>query len=326
MTKSQDNFFIHPSAIVESNVTIGKGTKVWAFSHILQNATIGEDCNICDHVFIESNVKIGNRVTIKCGVQVWNNVDIEDDVFIGPNVTFTNDPFPRSKQYPESFSPTLISKGASIGANATLLPGLKIHQNSMVGAGSVVTKDVPPNAIVIGNPAQIVGYSNNKNKIIPITQNQSTEIQTHEVIPNQPIEIGQTGAQLYHLPAIKDLRGDLSVAEFGKDLPFVPLRCFWVFGVPNSEVRGEHAHKECSQFLIAVSGSVSVLLDDGIHQAEVALNKPNLGVYIPPEVWGVQYKYSHDAVLIVLASHSYDANDYIRNYDEFLSYKKSVTN
>jgi UDP-2-acetamido-3-amino-2,3-dideoxy-glucuronate N-acetyltransferase len=140
-----------------------------------------------------------------------------------------------------------------------------------------------------------------------------------------PTEIGQTGAQLYHLPAIKDVRGDLSVAEFGKDLPFLPRRCFWVFGVPNSEIKGEHAHKECGQFLIAVSGSISVLVDDGQHQAEVTLNKPNLGVYIPPGVWGVQYKYSHDAVLIVLASHSYDASDYIRNYDEFLLYKKNIS-
>jgi acetyltransferase-like isoleucine patch superfamily enzyme len=322
MTQPQDNFFVHPSAIVEANITIGKGSKVWAFSHVLQNAIIGEDCNICDHVFIESDVKIGNRVTIKCGVQVWDGIAIEDDVFIGPNVTFTNDPFPRSKQYPKSFSRTLIAKGASIGANATILPGLTIHQNSMVGAGSVVTKDVPPNAIVRGNPAQIVGYSNNqKSKVIPITETQPTA-----ALPKLPTEIGQTGAQLYHLPAIKDLRGDLSVAEFGKDLPFLPRRCFWVFGVPNSEIRGEHAHKECGQFLIAVSGSISVLVDDGQHQAEVTLNKPNLGVYIPPGVWGVQYKYSHDAVLIVLASHGYDASDYIRNYDEFLLYKKNISN
>ncbi|WP_255536116.1 WxcM-like domain-containing protein [Polynucleobacter sp. 30F-ANTBAC] len=316
---SLTNMFIHPAGIVEPNVQIGSGTKVWAFTHILSGAVIGKDCNICDHVFIESDVQLGDRVTVKCGVQIWNGISIEDDVFIGPNVTFTNDPFPRSKQYPESFHKTYILKGASIGANATILPGITIHQNAMIGAGSVVTKDVPPNAIVRGNPAQIVGYSNlQKSKIEPITDQ---EVQKNT--PLQATEIGQTGAFLYHLPAIKDLRGDLSFTEFGKDLPFLPRRCFWVFGVPNKEIRGEHAHKECGQFLVAVSGSVSVLLDNGTHQSEIVLNKPHLGIYIPPGVWGVQYKYSQDAVLMVLASHGYDANDYIRNYDDFLTYKKS---
>jgi acetyltransferase-like isoleucine patch superfamily enzyme len=318
MTKNQQNYFIHPAAIVDSNVKIGNGTKVWAFSHVLENAIIGEDCNICDHVFIENNVKIGNRVTIKCGVQLWDGITLDDDVFIGPNVTFTNDPFPRSKQYPSAFSTTLVCKGASIGANATILPGLTIHQNAMVGAGSVVTKDIPPNAIVRGNPAQIIGYSNSqKSKVVPIAESKLANESK-----NTPIEIGSTGAFLHQLPAIKDLRGDLSVTEFGKDLPFLPRRCFWVFGVPNSEIRGEHAHKECHQFLVAVSGSVSVLLDNGQHQAEVNLNKPNLGIHIPPGIWGVQYKYSEDAVLMVLASHGYDSNDYIRNYDEFLMFKK----
>jgi acetyltransferase-like isoleucine patch superfamily enzyme len=318
MTKNQQNYFIHPAAIVDSNVKIGNGTKVWAFSHVLENAIIGEDCNICDHVFIENNVKIGNRVTIKCGVQLWDGITLDDDVFIGPNVTFTNDPFPRSKQYPSTYSTTLVCKGASIGANATILPGLTIHQNAMVGAGSVVTKDIPPNAIVRGNPAQIIGYSNSqKSKVVPIAESKLANESK-----NTPIEIGSTGAFLHQLPAIKDLRGDLSVTEFGKDLPFLPRRCFWVFGVPNSEIRGEHAHKECHQFLVAVSGSVSVLLDNGQHQAEVNLNKPNLGIHIPPGIWGVQYKYSEDAVLMVLASHGYDSNDYIRNYDEFLMFKK----
>jgi acetyltransferase-like isoleucine patch superfamily enzyme len=318
MTKNQQNYFIHPAAIVDSNVKIGNGTKVWAFSHVLENAIIGEDCNICDHVFIENNVKIGNRVTIKCGVQLWDGITLDDDVFIGPNVTFTNDPFPRSKQYPSTYSTTLVCKGASIGANATILPGLTIHQNAMVGAGSVVTKDIPPNAIVRGNPAQIIGYSNSqKSKVVPIAESKLANESK-----NTPIEIGSTGAFLHQLPAIKDLRGDLSVTEFGKDLPFLPRRCFWVFGVPNSEIRGEHAHKDCHQFLVAVSGSVSVLLDNGQHQAEVNLNKPNLGIHIPPGIWGVQYKYSEDAVLMVLASHGYDNNDYIRNYDEFLMFKK----
>lgn len=150
-------FYSHPQALCESE-NIGQNTRVWAFCHILPNAVIGDDCNICDHVFIENDVKVGNRVTVKCGVQLWDGTVIEDDVFIGPNATFTNDLFPRSKAYPEKFLQTLVKKGASIGANATVLPGLVIGLNAMVGAGAVVTKSVPDNAIVMGNPARITGY------------------------------------------------------------------------------------------------------------------------------------------------------------------------
>ncbi|MFN8386468.1 MAG: acyltransferase [Anaerolineales bacterium] len=151
------DFFAHPNSIVESK-QIGKATRVWAFAHVLPGAVIGEDCNICDHVFIENDVVVGNRVTVKCGVQLWDGIRLEDDVFVGPNATFTNDPFPRSKKYPTEFSKIVVQKGASIGANATILPGITIGQNSMVGAGAVVTRDVPPNSIVMGNPARIVNY------------------------------------------------------------------------------------------------------------------------------------------------------------------------
>lgn len=153
------SFYAHPQSLCESK-NIGKNTRIWAFAHILPNAVLGEDCNICDHVFIENDVKIGSRVTVKCGVQLWDGTVIEDDVFIGPNATFTNDIFPRSKVYPETFLKTIVKKGASIGANATILPGLTIGENAMVGAGAVVTKSVPDNAIVVGNPARVTGYVN----------------------------------------------------------------------------------------------------------------------------------------------------------------------
>lgn len=139
---------IHSLADVQSK-NIGKNTNIWQFCVVLPNAVIGENCNICSHCFIENDVKIGNNVTIKCGVQVWDGITIEDNVFIGPNVTFTNDKYPKSKHYPQKFLVALIKKGASIGANATILPGITIGENAMIGAGAVVSKDVPPHTKVI---------------------------------------------------------------------------------------------------------------------------------------------------------------------------------
>ena len=152
-----DQVMIHPSADVQSP-HIGARTRVWQYVVILAGARVGEDVNICSHCFIENDVEIGNRSTIKCGVQLWDGLRIEDDVFIGPNATFTNDPFPRSRVRPATFLQTRVCKGASVGANATILPGITIGESAMVGAGAVVTQSVPPRAIVIGSPARIVGY------------------------------------------------------------------------------------------------------------------------------------------------------------------------
>lgn len=147
-------YFQHSHALVETR-KIGAKTRIWAFVHILPGAQIGEDCNICDHVFIENDVVVGDRVTIKCGVQLWDGIRIESDVFIGPNVTFANDKFPRSKQK-FAVMRSVVKCGASIGANATILPGITIGERAMIGAGSVVTRDVPPDVLVVGNPARIV--------------------------------------------------------------------------------------------------------------------------------------------------------------------------
>lgn len=149
-----NSFFQHPQALVESE-KIGNGTRIWAFAHVLPGAKIGADCNICDHTFIENDVVIGDRVTVKCGVQLWDGITLEEDVFVGPNATFTNDAFPRSKQ-PFELILTVVKRGASIGANATILPGIIIGEGAMVGAGAVVTKNVPPRALVVGNPAKVV--------------------------------------------------------------------------------------------------------------------------------------------------------------------------
>jgi UDP-2-acetamido-3-amino-2,3-dideoxy-glucuronate N-acetyltransferase len=144
---------IHPMADVQSE-SIGLGTSIWQFCVVLPEAQIGNECNICSHCFIENDVIVGDRVTVKCGVQLWDGLRIENDVFIGPNVTFTNDMQPRSKQYPEVFYQTIIREGASIGANATILPGIEIGQGAMVGAGAVVTKSVAAGLTVVGNPAK----------------------------------------------------------------------------------------------------------------------------------------------------------------------------
>lgn len=148
----------HKDALVEEGAEIGERTNVWAFAHILAGARVGAECNICDHVFIENDVIVGDRVTIKCGVQLWDGLRVANDVFIGPNATFTNDLFPRSKQYPAEFLQTHVLEGASIGANATILAGVTVGEGAMVGAGAVVTRDVPAHAVVVGNPARVVRY------------------------------------------------------------------------------------------------------------------------------------------------------------------------
>jgi UDP-2-acetamido-3-amino-2,3-dideoxy-glucuronate N-acetyltransferase len=301
-------YFVHEKAICES-ANIGENTRVWAFAHILRNAVIGSECNICDGVFIENDVRIGNRVTVKCGVQLWDGLMIEDDVFIGPNATFTNDHFPRSKARPETFSKTLIRKGASIGANATILPGLEIGSGAMIGAGAVITHSVPPNAIATGNPARITGYAGTLKAEPPALSSGPRRERT--------IQSDIRGVSLHELPHIEDMRGSLSVGEFERSVPFRPRRYFLVFQVPSREIRGGHAHRTCHQFLICVSGSCLLVADDGVQRREFLLDRPNLGVYLPPMTWGTQYRYSGDAALLVFASDYYDPSDYIRDYSEF---------
>lgn len=318
MTKAANSdYMVHSHAICESP-HIGNRTRIWAFAHVLPGARIGEDCNICDHVFIENDVVVGNRVTIKCGVQLWDGIRLEDDVFIGPNATFTNDIFPRSKQYPAKFKETRVCRGASIGANATILPGVVVGQNAMVGAGAVVTRPVPPNAIVVGSPAKIVGYVGAEDGRKALS---SPDLDTTLAPACSATSV--QGVTLHTLRNVTDMRGSLSAGEFDHEIPFKPLRYFLVFDVPTAETRGEHAHYECHQFLIAVKGSVRVVADDGRQREEFLLDRKTLGLYLPPMVWGIQYHYSPDAVLLVFASHYYDPDDYIRDYGEFVQHVTS---
>jgi UDP-2-acetamido-3-amino-2,3-dideoxy-glucuronate N-acetyltransferase len=301
--------FVHPAGILESP-NVGAGTRVWAFAHVQAGAVLGRDVNVSDHVFIENDVVVGDRVTIKCGAQLWDGARVEDDVFIGPYVSFTNDPFPRSKRYLPEYPRTTLRRGSSIGTGAILLPGLTVGAQAMVGAGAVVTRDVPPYAIVTGNPARIVGYVDTDRTRAAPSPTTVTSIDGH------PIERVR-GVKLLKMPTVKDLRGMLSFGEVGQHLPFVPRRYFLVYDVPTKEGRGQHAHKELEELLLCVRGSISVVVDDGEHRSEVVLDTPELGLHISAGVWSIQYKYTRDAVLLVLASDGYSAEDYIREYAEF---------
>lgn len=301
---------IHPLADVKSK-NIGEGTRVWQFCVVLPGARIGARCNICAHVFVENDVVIGDDVTVKSGVQLWDGVRLGNGVFIGPNATFTNDRYPRSKKYPEKYAVTEVHEMASIGANSTILPGLKVGRGAMVGAGAVVTRDVPAYAIVRGNPARIAGYVQE----IPGGE-AGVELEARR---QEPIR----GVSIVRFRRVSDLRGDLLVAELARDVPFEVKRVFFITRVSSQRIRGEHAHKECHQLLVCLQGAVTVAVDNGQERQRWLLNCSEMGLYIHPMTWAAQYNYSPDAVLAVFASHPYDGNDYIRDYEEYLKQLKS---
>jgi UDP-2-acetamido-3-amino-2,3-dideoxy-glucuronate N-acetyltransferase len=291
--------FIHPQAICEGE--IGEGTRVWAFAHVLPGARIGRNCNICDGVFVEGDVIVGDDVTVKCGVQLWDGIRLEKGVFVGPNATFSNDRFPRSRQRPEAFAVTTVQEGASIGANATILPGITIGRGAMVGAGAVVTFDLPPRVVAVGNPARIIGYADAE----PL----EAGAEFPEGFPARMLSFGA------HINAL----GRLSIAE-ASALPFLPQRIFMVDNVPAGQIRGAHAHRECDQILIATSGSVTAAVDDGNSAFTVKLDRPDRALFMPRGLWGSQFAYSPGATLLVLASAPYDRADYIFDYGEFCDF------
>jgi UDP-2-acetamido-3-amino-2,3-dideoxy-glucuronate N-acetyltransferase len=235
------------------------------------------------------------------GAFIDDSAIISDDVYIGPNAVVLS----------SSDMATQIEAGAEIGANATIYAGVTIGTRARILPGAVIARSVPPFAIVDGNPARITGYVNSLGRA-------QTPVAAIETSGPQVSASSVKGVTKHRLRFVPDIRGSLTVGEFERDIPFRPLRYFVVFDVPSTETRGEHAHLRCHQFLVAVRGSVSLVADDGTNREEFLLNSPLFGVYLPPMTWGIQYRYSADAVLFAFASDHYDSADYIRNYPDFL--------
>ena len=303
---------IHKLADVKTKC-IGENTNIWQFCVVMVGAEIGSNSNICSNCLIESDVLIGNNVTIKSGVQIWNGTRIHDNVFIGPNATFTNDKHPRSKCYPETFLRIEVKKNASIGANATILPGVTIGENAMVGAGAVVTKDVPNNAIVMGNPARIKGYVMNNNNSIGSDQMCNSE---------RGVSQSTVNGVKFHKLSVVQLNENLVVGEFEKALPFCPKKYLLASGASDGQTISEYACKKSERFLMCVKGKCKVIVDDGINKEEYVLAGVDKGIYFPPLTWSAQYKYSDDVVLLEFVSECYGFDDCILNYADFLELRK----
>ena len=256
-----------------------------------------------EQVFIYPGSQIDLSVVIDGFTQLWNGLVIKAGARLGSGVIFLKND--------QDLSQACIAENVTVGAGCIIGHDVTIAQGAILEPGSVVLQNVPAHAIVGGNPAKITGYTQ--------THDVNVDASVISGIAADVVNVGVNNVTLHRFKLVKDYRGDLSVGEFAKEIPFEPKRYFLVFNVPSEKTRGEHAHYECHQFLICVKGSCSVVVDDGELRREVLLDAPNVGVYLPPLTWGIQYKYSSDAVLLVFASHYYEANDYIRNYEEFLT-------
>jgi hypothetical protein len=265
-------------------------------AHVDPNAHVGPGCHV------------GPGSAIASGAFLQGEVHLGAEVTVAPNAVFTSRSFAEDAASP----PTVVGDGVSVGANATVLAGVTIDRHAVVGAGAVVTHDVPAYAVVAGNPARIIGYASSPASSAP-DQVVASTLSDDDL----PLTIG--AAELRRLPSVVDLRGALSHGEVPSELPFAPRRFFLVYDVPTREVRGEHAHKELDELLICVNGEIAIAVDDGEHRGELVLDRPDVALRLPPMVWSRQYRYSPDAVLLVLASDPYDADDYIREYSEFLA-------
>lgn len=275
---------IHPTAVVETD-------------------ELGEGCDVREYASLGAGVVLADDVRVGAGARLLGNVRVDQAATIGSNAVLGRT---------DGTSPNGIAVGREvrIDANATVLPGVTIGRGAVVEAGSVVGADVPAHSIVSGSPARIVGY------VDSLPTPTEPEVLDPSAL-SSPTATGVPGVVLHPLTRAHDLRGSLAALEFS-NLPFAPRRAFAVYGVPDESVRGAHAHRECGQLLICASGEVSCVADDGTSRQEFRLSSPEIGLLIPPLVWSMQYRYSWDAVVVVLAELPYDPDDYIRDYEDFL--------
>ena len=297
--------FVDPSARSEAG-SLGAGSRVLAYALVGPGAAIGENCTLHEHAVLLGAITLEDDVSVHTGAQLLGRVHVEQGASVGAGAVLGSD-----LDGGAATAEIVVRRFASVGPNVTVLPGVVIGRRAVVEPGSVVTQSVPANAIVTGNPATIVAYvdSGHEAAIRDVIVPAATAADT------TPTRV--RGVTLHRLTSAQDLRGSLMAAEFA-GLPFPPRRIFTVYDVPSESVRGAHAHRACSQFLICLAGGLSCLVDDGSAREEVRLASPDVGLHIPPMIWGTQWRYSRDAVLLVLASHPYDAADYIRDYEEFL--------
>ena len=280
---------------------------VWP--RIEPGAQVGEGCRLNGAVWVEAGAVLGRQVIIDGGVTVPRGVVIEDGVEIGSNAAFVR---------PASGQLTQVGKGCVIGANATLGAGITLGEGVVVEAGAVVLASVQAYAIIMGNPGRVVGFRG---------ADATRRDTCHPPSAGAHARMRQTsvrGVTLHELPFITDPRGNLTVGEFERTVPFRPKRYFITFDVPNERIRGEHAHRECHQFLVCVRGSCAVVVDDGFQREEHLLDRPTLGIHVPPMIWAIEYKHSADSTLMVFASDFYDPDDYIRDYREFQALAKKA--
>lgn len=246
-------------------------------------------------------IEINSKALIPEGVLVEENVVCDPRViFAGKNI--------------------VLRRNVRLDAACLISDGVTIGQGAWVRAGAVVLQSVPPNAIVEGNPAYVVGYVAGSE--MKVGGGDSTVIDATSFSKlDRPakVPLNVKNCAVYLMRKVVDARGSLTVGEVPTEVPFLPSRYFIVYGVPSIELRGEHAHRRCQQFLICVHGSLRVMLDDGIRRCEVLLDRPDMGIFMPEMIWGTQYRASQDAVLLVFASRPYEVDDYIRTYDEFMS-------
>jgi serine acetyltransferase len=274
-------------------------------SQIDPAAVVGDDCEIASTAVVGAGVTLERAVTIAPGALVLGPCTIGGTSEIGPRAVLSSGG--------DSEASLRLEAGVQVMAGAVIAAPVTIARGAIVRPGAVVQSDVPPHAIVAGNPAEIVGYTLSADR----AQGDAVESARSHVEGVSTCSV--RGVELHRLPRILDLRGNLTVGEFGRSMPFEAKRYFIVFDVPNAEIRGEHAHRTCNQFLICTRGRCSVVVDDGASREEFLLNDPAIGLHIPAMTWGVQYKYSSDAALLVFASEYYDPAEYIRDYAEFLA-------